>query len=644
MRATEFLQEEVLDEVAMNPASLRKMAAGTGAKAGIEFEMVVPNVNYSDDEEMEPDFDSDERVTDFSSIHDFFYEGDFNSLRDINAFIDSLREGYFEWASEQRWEQWADEGFRFFKDYYRDNEFVEDGAREEAENDVRESEPDVPDDSDEFQDLVRDRMDQILEQQAEEAWDDQGRAYDNAHEEWEENADWPEESDYLRYAGYRYMSDLPYSENGVTWPYWTSSGGDSGANIQAVADDFTRAIGRPVNASTSYHGGRRAENTYVIEPDSSIDPADNADSGLEFVSPPLPIDEMLSDFNKVIMWAKKSGCYTNNSTGLHMNVSVPKSANRENIDYIKLALLLGDNYVLEQFGRAANTYTKSALSVVLQKIKQNPSSAQQLLQQMKSGLDAQASKIVHNGITDKYVSINAHDGYIEFRSPGGDWLNADWPKLENTLLRFVVALDAATDPQKFRKEYLKKLYQILQPKSEADPITMFAKFSANELSKQELVQRLKQVHLKRNIEKSPNANQKYWWRVYKDGQDAKNSAVLEVVAFSAEQALAMASNEWNIPVHRLGGADVVPVKPYIEPNTPKEPSQSQAEPGRWGRWIVYDGRGNRLGFISGRDAASAKRAAEDSFPPGTLPPGTELRVEPESADRVVSRDPNAGWY
>jgi hypothetical protein len=103
--------------------------------------------------------------------------------------------------------------------------------------------------------------------------------------------------------------------------------------------------------------GVRQPGKYVVEPDGSLNPNNDDDLGLEFVSPPLPIDEMLSDLEKVKAWAKQRGCYTNSSTGLHINISVP-NFDPAKLDYVKLALLLGDKYVLDQFGRSSNTYTK----------------------------------------------------------------------------------------------------------------------------------------------------------------------------------------------------------------------------------------------------------------------------------------------
>jgi hypothetical protein len=124
------------------------------------------------------------------------------------------------------------------------------------------------------------------------------------------------------------------------------------SSIEDTADSFQTAIGRDVQASSSYHSGRVERPStkslhYIVEPDSSLDPDDSDAQGLEFVSPPLPIEELLSDLNKVKAWADKTGCYTNDSTGLHINVSVPGwSGDLNQLDYVKLALLLGDEFVL----------------------------------------------------------------------------------------------------------------------------------------------------------------------------------------------------------------------------------------------------------------------------------------------------------
>jgi len=90
---------------------------------------------------------------------------------------------------------------------------------------------------------------------------------------------------------------------------------------------------------------------------------------------------------------------------------------------------------------------------------------------MKNHLALAASKAIHSGTTDKFTSINTKNNRVEFRGPGGDWINmykSDPGKLVNPMLRMVVALDAACDPEKYKQEYQKKLYKLLNPAGQKD--------------------------------------------------------------------------------------------------------------------------------------------------------------------------------
>jgi hypothetical protein len=132
-------------------------------------------------------------------------------------------------------------------------------------------------------------------------------------------------------------------------------------------------------------------------------------------------------------------------------------------------------------------------------VRRNPDRAQELMDKMKSGMDQLASKIVHGRSTEKYTSINVKNGYIEFRSPGGDWLNDNFAEIENTLRRFTVALSAAVDPEAYREEYLKKLYKLLDVSGEKDPLSYFAKYAAGELPRAALKSFVRQAQAERKV-------------------------------------------------------------------------------------------------------------------------------------------------
>jgi hypothetical protein len=480
----EFTEEQDnLFEITMSPSSLRKLSAQTGALAGMEFEMIVPNIEGSDDGDQEPDYEYDQRCRSIEDAFDFFYDGDWNGRRDVERMRDRMQNDYQEWLDDKLYRDWERNGEEYLEEWVPNNVDESEWNPEGLEGDERQ---------------------EALEEFIANLHSDPGG--NDAFDEYrEENFESYDESDWLSDEDLDLMSAIENNYS-MSWPHWTSVGSGEGS-IEEVADNFSDAIDRPVQASSSYHSGSVQRPSvknphYIVEPDSSLDPDNSDDRGLEFVSPPLPIEELLSDLNKVKAWADRTGCYTNNSTGLHINVSVPGwTGGTDQLDYVKLALLLGDEFVLDSFGRAGNTYAKSAMGKIRDAVRKSPDRAQELMDRMKSGMDQLASKVVHSRSTDKYTSINVKDGYIEFRSPGGDWLNDNFAEIDNTLRRFTVALSAAVDPEAYRQEYLKKLYKLLDVSSEKDPLSYFAKFAAGELPKAALKSFVRQAQLERDVKR-----------------------------------------------------------------------------------------------------------------------------------------------
>jgi len=519
------LHEETLTEIDMSPSNLQKLAASIGALAGMEFEMIVPNIEIDN-------FDTDQRVGSFSDIEDFFLaDYQINSSTSVSRLMASISQAYSEWVGEQQSTAWLDEKDDFFLEEMH-KVFDYDAAKETAAKEL---------DLDPDEDKVGARVKKMFDEFVREEWFNENDLYKDAYDSWMENYEPPDEQEFMDEQGWTSMVDV-YEEfsSYIDWPHTEFIDGD--LNLDLIGEEFSDMIGKPVNVGSIYHGAKRNPGEYSLETDGSID-TDEDGAGLEFITPPMPIDELLKDLSKTINWAKRNGATTNQSTGLHMNVSIP-NANFDNLDYTKLALLLGDKYVLDQFGRAANSYTKGALEKITDTMKYKPEEVQNLLNQMRLGLN----KLAANSIVEsygKYTSIHPKEGYVEFRSPGGDWLNEDIGKLTNTLLRFVVALDAALDPQKYRQEYLKKLYQLLRPKSNEDPLAIFAKYSAGALPKSALKSFIKQSQLIRNIKTGkPQAQGKNWWLV----KQIDGAGSIEVVATNEQEAKARARASWGISI------------------------------------------------------------------------------------------------
>jgi pyrimidine deaminase RibD-like protein/biotin carboxyl carrier protein len=476
------LFKEDLFEVKMTSKNLANLAKDIkGARVGLEFEMIVPNLNNDEDDEQEPDYDQDRRVRDIDDAVNFFDDGDYNSFTEISRLRRQMESDYFDWQTEQIDQDWNNDGFEFFQEYLNNEEpFDPEDYQERAEEEIKTEFPDLDPTSEDFEKLVAEKLLEIKTEYYTESWEAQGRSYDRAFDEFsDERRDEYSENAWLADLGIRFASDVQNEYSDVQWPYWTSTS-DGEVDIPTVALDFMNAIGmKSVAYSEKYHGSyykwindnwvnigkKKPDDCFTVEPDGSLVGDTPGDRGLEFVSHPIPLEDIGTVMSKVQNWAGIYGAYTgkDNKTSIHTNISVP-GYDLDKLDYLKAALLLGDEYVLREFDRFGNTYAAPAIEKVKQLVKQKPEKAKELLDKMKSQLNAKASKLIHSGQTDKFTSINTNDNRIEFRSPGGDYLSiiADNPqKMIDTINRMVVTMDAAMDPSKYKEEYQKKLYDML---------------------------------------------------------------------------------------------------------------------------------------------------------------------------------------
>lgn len=435
-----------LFEVNMSPSGLRKAISQIkGAKAGIEFEMYVPNLpNFGNNEEMgaELDFSEDRIPHSIDEVCEWFAGGnggDGNTWAKLRELRTSLKQEYKEFCNGVFNEEWEINGRDWIAMFQASTA-----------------------------DISVDDLSLAAKQLGDRAWayhnseskssvgarnlyrNARHRVRDDLFEEPSEKEWFAMLEDKLSYFGRKYNLEWTYYENGSS----------TQRKMDSLANEFSGMIGRPVEVSNTYHGDR-TETGYVIEPDASLDrPKDAGDAGLEFISPPLSVDEMIKDLHRVMTWAKAVGCYTNRSTGLHMNVSLPSYKRFETLDFVKLVLFMGDQFVLQQFGREFSGYAKSAMKEI-EDLTGYGREAQQILDGMRSGINIAASKLLHSGATEKYTSVHTHPTHVEFRGPGDNWLGFSPDILEATLLRFVVALDIACDPNKYRNEYAKKMYKLL---------------------------------------------------------------------------------------------------------------------------------------------------------------------------------------
>lgn len=440
MRFDEFAPTpEQLNEIKMAAGSLIKQVKNINAIAGIEFEFYCPNEGGSPSTE-EDDMDMDETAYNFDSIRDFF-RSDQMTEREVNAEISKMEEEYYEYIQddiEKAWDQYIDDNLT--------EEWVLDWADAEYNSD-----------EDVLDDIRENGSGSIYWDEAKQTYTDE--QYDTFRDDWYDENYIDMQEQFLRWSGIERMSDVPQYYD-LYWPYQKTQT-DLLSAIQYVADKIEYDLDISIDVGTGHHSVDRTGENFILETDGSLDDTDEEILGLEFITPPLPLEETLQLTEKFMDWANDYECYTNSDCGLHMNISV-EGVDNSKLDYVKLALFVGENYVLEQFSRTSSGYATSVLHKLDNIISSaNDDMVMALLDDLKNRLVQNASKAIHKGATAKYDGLNVHREYVEFRYAGNDYLNMDFNSIANFLRRYAVAYNIACNPEAEREEYIKKLYKLI---------------------------------------------------------------------------------------------------------------------------------------------------------------------------------------
>jgi hypothetical protein len=115
-------KEKDLFEINMGGKSLRTEAAKTGAIAGMEFEMIVPGIDSdASNDELEADYDFDERCRSIDDAVAFFNDGDINSRREVQRLRERMENDFQEWLTVKIDRDWDSDGEDFVRDWVANN-------------------------------------------------------------------------------------------------------------------------------------------------------------------------------------------------------------------------------------------------------------------------------------------------------------------------------------------------------------------------------------------------------------------------------------------------------------------------------------------------------------------------------------------
>jgi hypothetical protein len=546
---------EQLDELRMNPATLQRFGSSDAAKgimAGFEAELVFTGLGGEGDydQDPEPDYDADERAYSIQQVIEFFENDEFGYGiygRQANQLQEGLDEKYYEWYDIQMYDAFRDEEYDLVKKIIVDEDFDWDDetrkqldmmelSKSEIEEAMKQGgeAPTFNSSKDQEQYALanpgyqryleaREQAEGLLDDLVQDSVSSQDKNYESALDDFRDNYSIDDDSSFFSDVGLRYMSDIAEEFN-LMWPVITytgqsSEGGWSDDNARELASSLSKELSVKTKVSSGYHNATRDDKTWIFEPDSSLDSDDSDNMAVEIITPPMPLEECLRQMENFFAWADDNGAYSNSSTGFHMGVSLPITGGQ--VDYVKLALFLGDEYVLKEFGRSSNGFTEAAIKKIRQRVKGNKEAVGGAMELMKHNLLELAQKAleINNHGFGKYTSINPKGGvdstrpdkergakYIEFRSAGGSNYFEDIDKLKNTLLRYAQAMTIAANPAAERREYYKKLYKLISP-PEGDPaIDLFSRFATGEISSADL----KKQWAEKQLEKEPKGDWKFW--------------------------------------------------------------------------------------------------------------------------------------
>ena len=544
-----------LDELRMNPTTLQQFGSSDAAKgimAGFEAELVFTGQGGEGDydEDPEPDYDADERCRSVQQVIDFFENDEYGygiGGRDAEQLQEGLDEKYMEWVDEEMYRAFKGEAEDLIKKVIEDEDFDwDDETRKQLEL-MDLSEDEVSDaliqgsEAPQFNSSVeqreamktnkayanyinaREEAEGLLDELVNDSVRAQDKYWDQAIEDFRNDFYVDDDSGFFDDIGMRWMSDIA-NEFSLMWPVITytgqsSEGGWSDENARNLASDLADTLDVKTKVSGGYHSATRDAVTWIFEPDSSLDSDDSDNMAVEIVSPPMPLEECLRKMEDFFAWAEENGAYSNSSTGFHMGVSLPHRGG--NVDYVKLALFLGDEHILKEFGRSSNHFCEAAIKKIRSRVKGNKEAVAGALDLMKNNLIELAQKAleINNHGFGKYTSINPQGGndntnpakergakYIEFRSAGGSNYFEDIDKLKNTLLRYAQAMTIAADPSAERKEYYKKLYKLISPPEGDAALDLFSRFATGSISSEDL----KKQWADKQLEKEPKGDWVLW--------------------------------------------------------------------------------------------------------------------------------------
>jgi hypothetical protein len=453
MRLNEF--RTPVFEINFNDPKLAKSILSASIQCGFEAESVwdvEPSIEYDSDYLADVDWDD-------SIVQDNIPSRTHNRVE--QAFYDWIRETQVVDYLSDAQEWWVEANRDNYYDEFIDSENLEDEFEEwSKENDNSDKEEFISDN-------YADRYYEWLNENANEY--DDGEIYDRAYEKAIDDYsidDWARQE----YGSVYRMLAVEFSE-------YLDDYLDAGGGLEAVSAEIESwAIENSKFNEVvwgGYHSSGRRSYQWGVEEDGSIDPP-SVTTGAEIISPVYNTpNEMLEEMKSLFKFFTSKGVETTKKTGLHVTMSWPEIDAGE-VNKLKMALLLGDQYLLKQFGREEGTdgyqWTKSQLAAI-----QNYSKA--LTKDINDANSLEKlENLLNKGIrSEKYSAINfksLRNDYgnqlIEFRIAGNEGYHLMVEKATKAVVRYATVMRAGYTDE-YHKDYIRALMRLVASSKKLNP-------------------------------------------------------------------------------------------------------------------------------------------------------------------------------
>ena len=470
-------QGEPVFEINFNNKAVAQSGLNAPIQCGFEAETTWPDVTGGDDD----DGDWLEGKT-WGEVSDLVYD------QEGSRSVDRIEQNYREWLMETDYFHEAEsdvirelvvdrkEDEYYIDDYvssrvsetdiedYRDDKLADlESAKDEGDEDAATEYEEREDwDTDAWgREYVEENEQGDFEEWLEEQIQDNGEHWDDAWERAMEACD----IDQYMYDEHGSWYDLLRQEDIFLYNEEAGGGLDE---VASMLEDWASNNSKSNDVRPGdYHSGQGVDNTYWrVESDSSIE---GDGTGAEIISPVFDSPaEMLKEMKSLFEFLQSEGVETNQSTGLHVTMSMSGDAGKTNP--LKMALLLGDKYLLKQFDREFNSYAKSQQDSIKKQLDRLALKPADVTSEELEQVEALLQRGIDFG---KFSSINFKDAensdgnkLVEFRIGGGDDYHEKFDTVAKSTIRYAVTLLAGHDETAFRQDYLKAMMRMINKQTD----------------------------------------------------------------------------------------------------------------------------------------------------------------------------------